>query len=157
MGQRGPLPKPDALRQRRNPRPAAQTLPTEEQSASQEVPPLPPRTEGDWHPMAAEWWATVWRSPMASQWLAADMKGGLYRLAELWHAFWTASTSAARMEIAKELRLQETGFGLTPMDRKRLEWEIDKREDAAPVAEEQRKAVGAPDPRSDPRAVLKLS
>lgn len=155
MGSRGPLPKDPALRQRRNARPAGRTLSTEEQSADREVPELPPGPEGGWHPEAARWWDTAWRSPMASEWLAADMRGGLIRLLDLWHAWWSATTGAERMEFAKELRLQETGFGLSPLDRKRLEWEIDRREDAAPVPED-RRTVAAPDPATDPRSVLRI-
>lgn len=94
---------------------------------------------------------------MASEWLDADMRGGLYALANLWQIFWMATTPAAQIEAAREIRLQEARFGLTPMDRKRLEWEVEKPESAAPVPEEQRRAVGAPEQRSDPRSVLKLS
>lgn len=156
MGRRGPLPKPDELRQRRNPRAPGVRLPTEQQAASRDVPELPARI-GGWHPMVEEWWSSIWRSPMASEWLDSDLRGGLYLLADLHQARWMASTSAQLIAAAAELRLQEVRFGLSPMDRKRLEWEVEKPEAAPPVAEEQRRAVGAPGPRSDPRSVLKLS
>lgn len=156
MGGRGFPPKAPELRARRNARMPGRTLPTAEQSESRDVPELPPRKRGRWHPEAIRWWETAWRSPMASEWLAADMRGGLLRLLDLWDAWWKAKSSSERLDIAKELRLQETGFGLSPLDRKRLEWEVDRREDAAPVPEDKRRAVGAPDPAHDPRKVLRL-
>lgn len=154
MGRRGPLPKAPELRQRTNARLPGRRLPTEAQAAAQDVPELPARSDGGWHPNVVEWWESIWRSPMASEWLRADVHGGLYLLAELYQARWMATTTAQLLAVAGEIRLQEVRFGLTPMDRKRLEWEVEKPESAAPVPEEQRRAVA--EPRSDPRGVLKL-
>lgn len=156
----GPSPKPAALRQRRNRQPTAANLPSEEQAANNEVPALFDRAAGEdgvalsWHPMVVEWWHSVWTSPMASEYLDADMKGGLYQLASLHQDFWESTSRAARVACAAEIRLQEVRFGLSPIDRRRLQWEIEKGEGAAEKTQS-RRARKAPTPGKDPRQLLK--
>jgi hypothetical protein len=115
-----------------------------------EAPPLP----GDrvWHPQTVEWWADVWASPMAPEYDASD-RHGLFVLAVLVDGFWHKPHWTA----AAEIRLQRQCFGLTPMDRRRLQWEIDRGEAAAERTRSRR-----PDPEKkpdlhavpDPRALL---
>lgn len=155
----GPAPKPSATRQRRNRTTTAAQLPSEASAADNEVPPLPPRAEGaePWHPMVVEWWESVWRSPMAAEFLDADMRGGLYLLADLHQLRWTALTGGALIEVAKEIRLQEVRFGLSPIDRRRLQWEVDKGEKAAARTENRRqKTPKKSKAAKDPRSVLKV-
>jgi hypothetical protein len=56
---------------------------------------------------------------MASRWLDSDVFV-LGRLAVLWDAFYTHPEAHAMAEI----RLQEQRFGLSPIDRVRLSWEV---------------------------------
>lgn len=155
-----PLPKPAHLRQRRNVVPTAAHLPSAESSASNAVPRLPMREPdatgkpGRWHPMVTKWWASVWRSPMASEYQDADMRGGLFQLATLYQDFWTADSAAKRLASAAEIRLQEVRFGLSPIDRSRLRWTIDAGETAAERTEARRE-LKAPKKERDPRSVLK--
>jgi hypothetical protein len=157
---RGRQPKPDALRQRRNKVASAAHLPTAEAAAANAVPPLPDRARDEhgkpvhWHPMVLGWWKSVWRSPMASEYLDADMRGGLYLLADLHQLRWTLRDTSALKEIAAEIRLQEVRFGLSPIDRSRLRWTIDAGETAAERTEARRERK-VPKPSKDPRAVLK--
>lgn len=161
MAGRGALPKPAHLRQRRNKTPPPSQLPTAESSASNRVPSLPdrePDKDGKpqgWHPMVVEWWASVWRSPMASEYLDADMKGGLYGLADLYQLRWTLRDTGALKEILGEIRLQEVRFGLSPADRSRLRWAIEQGETAAERTEARRERK-APKASRDPRSVLKV-
>ena len=165
MAGKGPPPKPDHLRQRRNKNPTSAVLPTEESSAGNEVPELPEREpdkdgkKQDWHPMVREWWASVWRSPMASEYLDTDMKGGLYLLADLHQLRWTLRDSMALNQVATEIRLQEVRFGLSPVDRSRLRWVISQGEEAAEKTEARRqgKVPKVPSKGRDPRAVLKMA
>lgn len=159
MAGRGPAPKPAELRQRANPRMPGRRLPTEEQSASREVPGLPSRPDGGWHPMVEEWWAGAWRSPMASEWLDSDMHGGLYLLADLYEARWLARDDPKELrELSKEIRTLSAEFGLTPMTRRRLQWEVEKGEQAAERTETRRKTkTPARKPRPDHRSVLKIA
>jgi hypothetical protein len=104
--------------------------------------------------MVLGWWKSVWRSPMASEYLDADMRGGLYLLADLHQLRWTLRDTSALKEIAAEIRLQEVRFGLSPIDRSRLRWTIDAGETAAERTEARRERK-VPKPSKDPRAVLK--
>lgn len=155
-----PLPKPPGLRQRRNVVPGAARLPTAASSAANKVPTLPDRDPdsggepADWHPMVLRWWASVWRSPMASEYLDADMQGGLYLLADLHQLRWTLRDSTALKEIAGEIRLQEVRFGLSPIDRRRLQWEVEKGDQAVERTETRRRSKQAS--AKDPRDVLKV-
>lgn len=154
MAGRGPAPKPPELRQRTNRMSTHAKLPSEAESAENDVPPLFVRDDGkSWHPMVLEWWDAVWRSGMASEFLGVDMRGGLYLLANLYQIGWTTTSKAAFIEATKEIRLQEVRFGLSPMDRRRLQWEVNRGEQAEKQME--RRRMPKPDPTGDPRANLK--
>lgn len=105
--------------------------------------------------MVLAWWQAVWRSPMASEYLEADMKGGLYLLAELHQQRWTAKDPSDLVKVATEIRQQEVRFGLSPIDRRRLQWEVEKAEQATERTESRRQRR-SPDPVADPRSVLKV-
>ena len=115
----GPLPKPAHLRQRRNRTSTQATLSIVEAGRTR-APQLRPR-DRLWHPMTREWWTDVWHSPMAAEFLKADIHG-LYRLALLIDAFWLQPTK----ELAAEIRQEQTAYGLTPIDRRRLQWEVER-------------------------------
>jgi len=145
----GPIPKPAALRQRRNRVSTGATL-AAEGSERQRAPSLP--THRDWQPMTRAWWKDTWRSPMAAEFLRADVHG-LYILAELVDAFWTDPED---LKLAAEIRQHRMAFGLTPIDRRRLQWEVERVEERrrlrpaeAPQKKGGRKAA-------DPRAMLRM-
>jgi hypothetical protein len=70
--------------------------------------------------MTVAWWRDVWRSPMAKEFLEAD-KHALFRLAILIDRFWLEPSK----ELGAEIRLEQQAFGLTPIDRRRLQWSVD--------------------------------
>lgn len=118
-----PLPKPPKLRQRRNRETTARELTAEKRRTY--APRLPDRGPGqEWDRRTVAWWKDVWHSPMAAEFLQADIHA-LYRLAELVEMFWREPDKA----LAAEIRLEQQAFGLTPIDRRRLQWSIDE-EDA---------------------------
>ncbi len=137
---------------RRNRAATQATLPSEAEAATWEVPPLPPR-RGKWHERVVEWWAAVWTSPMAHEYIESD-KQGLILLAMLLQDFWTAQAARDRFKFATEIRQQEARFGLTPVDRRRLQWEIERAEVAGKKTAARRKRA---DRNKDPRDVLKLT
>lgn len=95
---------------------------------------------------------------MASEYLDADMRGGLYLLADLHQARWTAASRTALIEAAKEIRLQEVRFGLSPIDRRRLQWEVERGEQAAEKVQQRRQSKRAESAaKNDPRKGLKLA
>ena len=145
----GPPPKPSALRQRRNRTSTAAVLPAAGTAPGRPAPPLPERGPDalPWHPETLAYWAAIWASEMAGEYLDADVPG-LVALMRLQDRFNYGDLSAAA-----EIRLQRQCFGLTPIDRRRLQWETGKVEDA----ERRRPKPGSipqPTRRNDPRKGL---
>jgi hypothetical protein len=155
---KGPPPKPAHLRQRQNRVAGAALLPTAEEAAGFEVPPLPPREKSTelWHQLVLEWWTSVWKSPMASEYLDSDQRE-LFLLAELHQQFWTVTEVKTRIVLAGEIRQRSVQFGLTPIDRRRLQWTIDQGERAQERTNTRRKIRETPAVTGeDPRNVLKV-
>jgi hypothetical protein len=148
MAGKGPPPKSAATRQRRNKTTTSARLETDEQPR-EEAPPLGEHPEGgEWHPRTVAWWNEVWSSPMAEEYLRAD-EDGLYMLATLVDAFWKEPSVKAHQEI----RLARQPYGITPIDRRRLQWEIGRAEQA-----ERKRPSKLPAPTydgGDPRSALK--
>jgi hypothetical protein len=146
VGGRGPAPKPAHLRQRTNKKAGATVL---EARVNAKAPKLEhPRGE-IWHPRTLVAWRKFFESPMASEWLPTDIDG-LEMLADCYDKFYKTGD----LEALKEIRLQRPNFGLTPLDRTRLHWEVAKTSEA-----EQKAARRAPAPMrrtgtDDPRSVL---
>jgi hypothetical protein len=133
-----PLPKSRATRQRRNKPTTAAKLNPEH---SVKAPPLPKgRT---WHSQTKAWWKDIWASPMAPEFINSDIHG-LFALAILVDDFWTVKDARQRKDLVAEIRLQRQCFGLTPIDRRRLQWEVGRVEEAQ--RKQQRRT---PKPRGD--------
>jgi hypothetical protein len=145
MGGKGPPPKPSYLRARTNKKPGHATL---EMPTTLSVPPIPNPDERDWHPLTIKAWETAFASPMASQWLETDIDA-LGRLAMLWDSFYRKPNP----NTMKEIRLQGQLFGLSPLDRSRLQWEVNRGDEAdrklRQRVEPAKRATG------DPRALLR--
>lgn len=144
MAGMGPPPKPAHLRQRRNRTSTAAEL--VEGEPLNEIPELPARGRKKWHPFTLSWWEDVRSSPMANEFIPADLHG-LYLLADLVDQYWRKPSA----KLAGEIRQQRTCFGLTPIDRRRLQWEVKR------VEESERKRPSAPSRQrieGDPRSVL---
>jgi len=146
----GPNPKDPSVRARRNKTSTAATLKADPRAT---VPDLPKR--GGWHEQTVEWWRDVWSSPMAPEFDASD-RHGLNMLAILVDDYWTAESSRERMALAAEIRQQSQRFGLSPIDRRRLQWEIERTEEAVQKGT-RRRAASTPknDGGTDPRATLR--
>lgn len=145
--------KPASVRRRTNKAATAATL-----SDGRAVirPTLPPRfneerEEIDWNPATVEWWNDLWASPMAAEYHTSD-KHALFILAALVDQFWTNPDQ----KLAGEIRLQRQAFGLTPYDRRRLEWTIETAEQAKDSGAARRERTASQQPRAtdDPRLAL---
>lgn len=146
-------PKPAAQRQRRN---KTSTNTTLVRNHDVTVPELPERAE-PWHELTYAWWRAVWESPMAPEFERDADSHGLFMLAQLRDDFWSVPPDKPRVraEIAAEIRLQEQRFGLSPIDRRRLQWEIERGEDASDRTRQRRaRTIQAVDPSDDPRSAL---
>lgn len=144
----GPAPKPVDLRQRRNKSASRALLPAESQPI-ESAPRLPTHPGGQgWHNMAKRWWKDVWSSPMHYEFLRGDLPS-LFRLVLLVDSFWRTG----ELDLAREIRLLEREFGLTPLSRRRLEWSVAQAEEAKDRHQERRvrRAVVV---ENDPREVL---
>lgn len=147
-------PKPANMRQRRNKTTTAATL-IESSPLTEGVPDLPERLgprggKRTWHPAVIAWWEDIWTSPMASEYTQADVHQ-LVMLADLIDQYWRKPM----VTLATEIRMRSQNFGLTPLDRRRLQWEIQRGEEA----EGKRRNPKQPergDSSDDPRAALRV-
>lgn len=104
-----------------------------------------------WAALTKAWWTRLWASPMAGQFIESDVDG-LYVLATLKDAFWSCAPGDPKMgALAAEIRMQEQRFGVTPLDRRRLEWELERE----PAGAETAPPTPAPAP-VDPRKTMRL-
>lgn len=140
----GPTPKKNPARRNKS-----ATKSTLDHDTKVRAPKLPTRK---WHPEARRWWKDIWASPMAPEFLDADQHA-LVRLAVLISDYWEAESATARKELAGEIRLQQQAFGLTPIDRRRLQWEVEKAEGARAKGKRRRQKEPTGDA-TDPRAAL---
>src|SRR5690606_39487305 len=115
-----PAPKPAPQQQRRNRTSTAATLERPPEGERRRAPTLPHPDGRKWHRLTRAWWRRVWASPMASEYLETDVDG-LGRLAVLVDDFHKAESAKERKELLQEIRLQEARFGLSPVDRSRLQ------------------------------------
>jgi hypothetical protein len=119
----GPLPKPAHLRQRTNKKAGNAMIQAVD---SPEIPELPAHPDGrTWHAYTVESWCRAWGSAMASQWLPTEFDG-VFRLAMKWDDYYLKG----RASDLGEIRLQEQRFGLSPLDRSRLQWEVNRGDEA---------------------------
>lgn len=144
----GPAPKHPSARARTNRTSTAAVIKADPKA---KVPELPAR---DWHPLTLQWWTDIWRSPMAPEFDDSD-RHGLFALAVLVDDFWTADSPSLRMKLASEVRQQGQRFGLSPIDRRRLQWEIEKAEEAQAKGTRRRATRTPTAPAADPRAALR--
>jgi hypothetical protein len=144
MAGRGPAPKPSNIRQRANRKSGASMIEAPDKPKIQPIPNPDGRT---WHPLTVTAWKHAWSSPMASQWLETDADA-LGRLALLWDDFHNRPSADA----LREIRLQSALFGLSPLDRSRLQWEVSRADEAE---RKQRPVVQRRTGTSDPRDILR--
>lgn len=137
----GPLPKPAAQRRRRNVAPGARTLTLAPRGPA-------PALHGNHHPATLAWWESIWSSPMAGEYDPSDIHG-LALLDDLYDAYWTLPPEKAmtKLTLAGEIRLQRQCFGLSPIDRRRLQWEIDRGDESVAKTVARKRATPKRDPR----------
>jgi hypothetical protein len=144
-----PVPKDPRLRQRRNRVTSAAKL--QDARPIETAPALPGRRPDrkKWHPWTVRWWRLVWESPMASEYLESDVPG-LVALAILRDNF----VRDPKPKLAAEVRQQEMRFGLSPIDRRRLQWEVERVESR--TRRPTPRPARPPAPEQDPRRVFEV-
>ena len=162
----GPPPKPSHMRQRRNKTTTRAALIAPARKArAPKLPRLPTRDRGRgaWHPRVRAWWSDVWKSPMAAEYLDVH-RHGLEALAELRHQFHTAKEPGKLLALHAEIRQSQRDYGLTPLDLRRLQWEVRRAADAvdttdtADAKSTQKETKRRPGQKkvTDPRKLLRL-
>lgn len=139
-----PPPKDPSTRRRRNKTSTARTL-----HAVPDTPTPALATVRQWNDETLAWWADLWSSPMAPEYDDSDIHG-LLLLAVLVDEFW----SEPSRELAAEIRLQRQCYGLTPIDRRRLQWEIERGEEAEEKRQTRRATPKRQPAGKDPRKAL---
>lgn len=150
--------KHTTARARRNTASTAATLGNGVIAIVPELPERPQEFDADgnvtvegWHSATLDWWADMWASPMAVEYHSSD-KHALFVLAVLVDYFWRAPST----KLASEIRLQRVAFGLTPYDRRRLEWTIETAEEAKEHGKKRSASQGIkqPEQKTDARLAL---
>lgn len=110
----------------------------------------------EWSDLTVQWWADLWLSPMSSEYHESD-RHQIVVLAMLMDDFFTAGSRTMRTTISAEIRQHRTAFGMTPYDRRRLEWTIESAEEAKERGKSRRGRTAEPtvDSGFDPRQVLR--
>lgn len=143
----GPIPKNRKLLQRRNKEGSAQIF--IDKHPLKKMPELPKRRR-KWRPETLAWWEDIWSSPMASEFIKVDIHG-LYILADLIDCYWREHNAT----LATEIRLQRQCYGMTPIDRRRLQWNIERAEKANERGRKRReKGKKSKNYEIDPRDIL---
>jgi hypothetical protein len=146
------VPKDPKTRQRRNRDVTAATFIDTSPIAKGRVPKLPTRKNSSgeaipWRPEAKGVWRDIWGSPMAGEYTQADVHR-VVMYVDLIDRYW----SSGLPDLAAEIRLQGVCLGVTPIDRRRLQWEIRRVEAPAPSKPAK---PARPERQADPRAVIK--
>lgn len=144
-----PLPKDPALKQRRNKTATRAVLPAEDSPITRR-PVMPDHPKGDeWHAMAERFWRDVWHSPMSDEYLRADVHG-LFVMVVLIDQFW----KRPNVNLSREIRQLGQNYGLSPIDRRRLEWSVERTEQAKDKRDRERAKNAVVVADSDPREAL---
>ncbi|MHA0288281.1 phage terminase small subunit [Mycobacterium sp. C3-094] len=156
----GPPPKDPSVRARTN-KTVTRAVLEKPARRSVRIPPLP-RTI-DWYPEVKAWWKDLWESEPRKEWIDVDIHL-LYVAARLYQMMLDPETKVtAAKALAGEYRQILVQFGLTPMARRSLQWEVLRVEDAAaarkaaakkaPAKKAAAKKAGPADPRARFRVV----
>lgn len=131
-----PLPKPLELRQRRNKSSTAAKI----DAPALVWPRLPAGRK--WHVRVRKWWKLLSEGPTAKEYLDSDMEG-LFILADLMHRYWVEKDPDRQIKLALAIVRHRSSYGDTPIDRRRLQWSIQReggrggtapREEPTPIA-----------------------
>jgi hypothetical protein len=157
------MPKHPGARARRNKSSTAAMLTTRE-AEDVEVPDLPVHTKADegvdWHENAKAMWTDLWSSPMSSEYDDSDIHQ-MFILLRLVDQFWSTNSTSGMKELAAEIRLTGQQFGVNPLARRRLEWQIQENEEKADRGKRRRARedppTAPPSGAADPRAILRVA
>ncbi|WGH22008.1 terminase small subunit [Gordonia phage MerCougar] len=114
-----------------------------------------PRENREWPKPVLAWWNDIWSSPMSAEFQDSDIHGlylACFYLSQVLNPFLKMSD---RISASKAYETQVRNFGLNPMSRRTLQWEIERTEEAQDRGRKRRSKAtpaekNAPEP-ADPR------
>lgn len=159
----GPAPKPAGARQRRNKQSTNAKLSL---VVNHDVPPMPeakdwigqitssdgnevPDAPVEWSPAVERWWDDIWSSPMSNEYDDADIHQLYLACFYLQQTLNPYLKMSDRLNSSKSYEATIKNFGLTPMSRRSLQWEIERSEEALAKGAKRRSRT----PESDPAPV----
>ena len=129
-----------SVRARANRASTAATLPAGRRPVG--FPQLPTIEGREWSPLTVKWWSDLWRSPMSAEYHDFN-RHQIVVLAILMTNSSTAESRTMRTNISDEIRQHRTAFGMTPYDRRRLEWTIEQAEESKDRGKSRRERQGS--------------
>jgi hypothetical protein len=168
MAGRGPAPKDASVRARANKASTKATLYAIEGEVT--IPPMPaaehyvpcpfPESsefyyEAFWYPAVEQWWIDIWSSPMSSEFSESDMHGLYMGCMFLQETINPRNKATERAAFATKLEQINRNYGLNPMARRSLQWEIDRGDEATDRTDKRRQAKAQSRPATptfDPRS-----
>lgn len=169
----GPTPKPLGTTQRKRQSSTKAVLKT---ATDHEIPSLPPAAEWlttieeefgrkdgtsapprEWPDPVVRWWNDIWSSPMSNEFVSSDIHGlylACFYMAQVLNPFLKMSD---RISASKAYETAVRNFGLNPMSRRTLQWEIERSEEARDRGKRRRERSGGQEaaspnePSNDPR------
>lgn len=79
-----------------------------------------------WNPAVVRWWGDIWSSPMSNEFNDADVHGLYLACFYLQQTLNPLLKMSDRLNASKSYEAAVKNFGLTPMSRRALQWEIEK-------------------------------
>lgn len=158
----GPMPKNPATRQRGN---RTATHAKLSLVVNHEVPPMPlaedwlgriSSSDGqpvedapvEWSQAVENWWESIWSSPMSNEYHDADIHQLYLACFYLQQTLNPYLKMSDRLNASKSYEATVKNFGLTPMSRRSLQWEIERSEEA--LAKGAKRRSRTPDPADAP-------
>ena len=168
MAGRGPAPKDPSTRARGNKTSTRATLRVIDPS-DVHIPELPPAEdfvaspfpadseyyeEPRWNPAVVRWWRSIWSSPMSAEFSESDIHGLYLACKQLQESLNPRNKPTEQAAFMTKFEQSTRNFGLNPMSRRSLQWEIDRGDEAADRTDRRRQAKAqhaTPKPAFDPR------
>lgn len=154
----GPNAKHPSVRARRNTTSTRAKLTKKATSTRKTSSPTVPKLPStiDWYSDVEAWWADLWGSEPRDEWIDADLHL-LFVAARLYQMMLDPETKVtAAKACAGEFRQIMTQFGLTPMARRTLQWEIEKPEDTGKNTPAKKAPAKRAAKKADPRAKFRV-
>ena len=123
-----------------------------------DIPPMPPAGDyvGEaWNPAVVRWWNDIWSSPMSSEFMSSDIHGLYLGCKQLHESLNQANKPTDQASFMTKFEQTIRNFGLNPMARRALQWEIERGTEAETKTQErEQKMREAAEKKTGPTGVV---